>query len=637
MIDWVNVFFNALWILGAAVILAALSFYSYDARRRGERLRARLAAAGFQAWLSVGLVLISLSLALIGPRWWERVLWGLLCAMSGWQLWVAWHEWQAKRATDPLPEIETIEPTDPQTPVEEETKSKLDAEPSTSPEHEAEPVTWRVIILPLVLFVVVLFFYIVTLAPTVLWGDDAYFQRTAFEGTLRADGGGHWLWFQAARLFLRLPWGDAAYRVNLLSAVAAACTIVLVYVGGRALGLTSTGATIASVSLTVSHTFWSYAVRAEVYAIFLLLVVLQLWLWSSWRSERTWPILAAALLFGVTVLAHQMALLLLPAIGFVLWQRREWLSKRRWLWLLLCCVVGLLPFFAAIKWQMGDRGLFDGLRLYFFHSGDDYSHTMFDFSLSSLPRDAILWGGFLGLQFVGLAGLLGLWGWIDVWRKGQATPWIALAIVYATDVLFAFSYHINEQYAFYLPSYLAFTFFIGRGWQALSTKWPGVNNRRAKLLIIALIALVPILTYDGTVRLLTATDTNPMDIRELPGRDPNRFFLWPAKNGYFGAADYGCSALETLPPDSILLVDYTPMETILYYRSVEGLRPDIRIKYVIPGQDLAPMIAQFPPDSTIYLAGNDPNYYNTSSLPNATLRPDGVVYHLVLENKQDGN
>jgi multisubunit Na+/H+ antiporter MnhB subunit len=97
MIDWTNLAFNALWVLGAAVILAALSFFYYEAQRRGERLRARLAAPGFQAWLSVGLALISLSLALIGPRWWERVLWALLCALSAWQFWIAWREWRTKK------------------------------------------------------------------------------------------------------------------------------------------------------------------------------------------------------------------------------------------------------------------------------------------------------------------------------------------------------------------------------------------------------------------------------------------------------------------------------------------------------------------------------------------------------------
>ena len=97
MIDWANLLSNGLWVLGAAVILAALGFSYYQAQRRGERLRARLADPAFQAWLAAGLGLISLGLALIGPRWWQRVLWGLLCAASGWQLWDAWRDWATEK------------------------------------------------------------------------------------------------------------------------------------------------------------------------------------------------------------------------------------------------------------------------------------------------------------------------------------------------------------------------------------------------------------------------------------------------------------------------------------------------------------------------------------------------------------
>ena len=94
VIDWAGLAFNALWVLGAAVLLAALSYTYYDAQRRSERLATRLAGSAFQVWLSAGLILISLGLALIGPYWWERVLWGLLCAWSSWQLWIAWREWR---------------------------------------------------------------------------------------------------------------------------------------------------------------------------------------------------------------------------------------------------------------------------------------------------------------------------------------------------------------------------------------------------------------------------------------------------------------------------------------------------------------------------------------------------------------
>jgi len=91
-LEWAGLVFNGLWVLGAAMILAAFSFSCYEAQRRGERLRVRLAAPGFQLWLLAGLVLIGLGLALIGPRWWERLLWGVFCAMSAWQLWTTWRE-----------------------------------------------------------------------------------------------------------------------------------------------------------------------------------------------------------------------------------------------------------------------------------------------------------------------------------------------------------------------------------------------------------------------------------------------------------------------------------------------------------------------------------------------------------------
>jgi multisubunit Na+/H+ antiporter MnhB subunit len=96
MVEWTSLAFNGLWVLGAAVILAAFSLSYYEARYRGERLRTRLAAPGFQLPLMLGVMLLSLSLALLGPRWWERVLWGVFCAVSTWQLWVTWRAWQAR-------------------------------------------------------------------------------------------------------------------------------------------------------------------------------------------------------------------------------------------------------------------------------------------------------------------------------------------------------------------------------------------------------------------------------------------------------------------------------------------------------------------------------------------------------------
>ena len=87
MIDWLNAFYNALWILGLAIILAAFSYADWRARLGGQKLRQRLNAAPFQLPLSLGLLLLSLSLLLLAHTWWERVIWlvfGGLFLFQGW-------------------------------------------------------------------------------------------------------------------------------------------------------------------------------------------------------------------------------------------------------------------------------------------------------------------------------------------------------------------------------------------------------------------------------------------------------------------------------------------------------------------------------------------------------------------------
>ena len=176
----------------------------------------------------------------------------------------------------------------------------------------------------------ILVFYVITLAPTVLWGDGAHFQRTASQGVLDADGGGRLVWFQAARLFLHLPWGEPAWRVNLLSAAAGALTVLCIVAAARQAGLSRAAAAVAGLALAVSHTFWIHAVRAEIYTVFLALMALELWLWFRWRPESWLSVAAAVLLLGPLVLAHQMTVLLLPAFAYLLWRRRTWLTPRQW-------------------------------------------------------------------------------------------------------------------------------------------------------------------------------------------------------------------------------------------------------------------------------------------------------------------
>jgi len=82
MIDWWGVFYNALWILGLALMLATLSVATFRASQAGRRLGGELAAPAFRASLLAGLLLSCLGLLLAGRSWWERFLWGALALVT---------------------------------------------------------------------------------------------------------------------------------------------------------------------------------------------------------------------------------------------------------------------------------------------------------------------------------------------------------------------------------------------------------------------------------------------------------------------------------------------------------------------------------------------------------------------------
>lgn len=80
MIDWFNVAFNALWILGLAVALAALSYASWEAWMFQESFAARLRRPPIQAAFCLAGLLFCLGLAGTAGAAWKSALWLALAA-----------------------------------------------------------------------------------------------------------------------------------------------------------------------------------------------------------------------------------------------------------------------------------------------------------------------------------------------------------------------------------------------------------------------------------------------------------------------------------------------------------------------------------------------------------------------------
>jgi len=194
--------------------------------------------------------------------------------------------------------------------------------PSTGQRHRfiLPPDAW----IALGLTLLVLALYARTLAPSVLriFDDSLEFQVVC--STLGiAHPTGYPLYtllgFACSRL---IPCGDAAYRVNVLSALSGAITAGLVYLAvvaglplaGQKVGWTGRLAgLVAGGTLAASSTFWEYSTVAEVYtlnAAFIAAMVFLLTRWAATRSRVT--LLRAAFCFGLSLTHHRTMLLLVP-------------------------------------------------------------------------------------------------------------------------------------------------------------------------------------------------------------------------------------------------------------------------------------------------------------------------------------
>ncbi len=82
MIDWPLVLSSAVWLGGAALALAVLSYASWSASVRGLRLRVILRQSNYQRGLLAAAVLFCAGLGLTASSWLETALWFILAVIS---------------------------------------------------------------------------------------------------------------------------------------------------------------------------------------------------------------------------------------------------------------------------------------------------------------------------------------------------------------------------------------------------------------------------------------------------------------------------------------------------------------------------------------------------------------------------
>lgn len=178
----------------------------------------------------------------------------------------------------------------------------------------------------LLVFFLSFIIYLFTLCPAVYTGDSGELIAAAYTlGVPHAPG--YPLYCILGKLFTFLPFGSIAYRVNLLSAFFASLSCVVVYlIVARIIkiirpesSLTNRliPASAAAIIFGFSDTFWSQAVVAEVYTLYVFFIGLCLLVLIKWAKDKKNSLLYwFSFLYGVSITCHQLGLFFAP--GFFL-------------------------------------------------------------------------------------------------------------------------------------------------------------------------------------------------------------------------------------------------------------------------------------------------------------------------------
>ena len=357
--------------------------------------------------------------------------------------------------------------------------------------------------------------YLRTLAPTVLYYDypdmrDSVALQVKTYVLGIPDVTGYPTYTMLAHLFTYLPFGDPAYRVNLVSAVFGAATVFLLYLVCRRLTGWISPSLAAALLFALSETFWSQAVIAEVYTLNTLFVTAVLLVLLVWRDERRdLYLLLAAFLMGLSLTHHLTSGLLLPAgLLFVLLVDRSKLLQLRLVFggagfFLL----GLLPYLylpARASMEATSRavsvdstlvvqdpstfgGFFDLL------TGGDFRGAMFTFGPAELPGRFVYYLGYLSEQFHPGFLAVALLGIAYLLAKDRAALAL-LGSLYLGWLFYALEYDIADVYYQFIPTYLVLAVFVAAGLAALLR---GVErlaaDRRARGAMVAVASAVVVL------------------------------------------------------------------------------------------------------------------------------------------------
>ena len=548
-------------------------------RRRGEN-----SDTGQGFW-----VLLLLGVYLVWPR---RQLSVAVCLLILVGL-VALLEWKKR----------TAKPADPVTATPE--KRRL-----VSPQRWADILT----------FSLALVLYVITTAPDVLPADSGEFQVVAsLLGVAHPPG--YPLYTMLGWLATQLiPFGNEAYRLNLMSALFAAGTLTLLAAAvrhwARHLGASASAALVgglaAALTLGSATTFWAQATVANIRMPTMFAAALGLYALARYaetkeqsQADRALMLLALALGLGI---GHHPSLVFL-AIFFLLYlvliDPRLLVQPRRWWKPALIFLIALLPLLylplrADAPLAPSDSALatWDGFKHHITAQG--FEGDMFAYAnAQDLPQRLVLLPTLFLFQFnpaLLAASALGLI--LLAWRDWRLLALLAGGLVLHTFV--TITYRAPQTVEYLMPAYLSIAILVGltTAWLLSADLWRSLTSHRLRWRAHPAKDDQPDAprpadpsalsrgTWSRRLSILTTLLAATILLAGLiNGTDHGPSFLTLARDP--STREAMAPLLDQAPAGALVLADWHWATPLWYLQWVEGQRPDVDVRYVwpIPGQE----------------------------------------------------
>ena len=395
-----------------------------------------------------------------------------------------------------------------------------------------------------------------------------------------------WLW-------TRLPFGEVAWRMNLLSGVCVALAAAFVALTAghlieiRSRPLRAAAAGIGGASFAFASEPWENASRADVHAASILCVSIVIWLLFTWRAAviagspraGAWLIGAAAA-FGIGLGVHPLIGLL--AIGIGVWllvvDRGIWRDWRLVGTCALVLAVGVIGPYAFL-WL---RAISDPEPPLFYARPDTWErfrYLVFAEQFSGLFRDfrapladiPAKWEGaerVLSAQFVAPGWLLVAIGAAAVAARSLGTFAVLLLFV-ALNVLYSVNFRDGDIDRYYMPTVAILAPLIGVAVAAIGAACAQAVAEGGRRLVA---------TTSGRRRLAGVGGGVVLALGALvPGAALVTGYAAHDESDDRSAAEWVASVHELLPPNSVIVSWWSYSTALWHHRWVLGERPDITI------------------------------------------------------------